>query len=153
MFVFVCTGWSNLSNVVRCQISASCFWTNRWNRETKTRGKGKRGFNTSGKGKTHLSFIKIWLDPSLVVPFHFCHALVWSSLHSCKRTLVSVVSHGYCTALLSSASTRKHCCGNIIFPQMFPCLPTLGNIVAETKFASQEKHTIQKRFCCRKNVS
>ena len=38
---------------------------------------------------------------------------------------------------------RKHCCGNIcdsfsMFPQMFPCLPTRGNIVAETKFASRE---------------
>ena len=25
-----------------------------------------------------------------------------------------------------------------MFPQMFPCLPTRGNIVAETKFASRE---------------
>jgi hypothetical protein len=25
-----------------------------------------------------------------------------------------------------------------MFPQMFPCFPTLGNIVAETKFASRE---------------
>ena len=44
---------------------------------------------------------------------------------------------------LFSRQSRKHCCGNIVaetlcFLPMFPCLPTSGNIVAETKFASKE---------------
>ena len=31
-----------------------------------------------------------------------------------------------------------------MFPQMFPCLPTRGNIVAETKFASREAKLFRK---------
>jgi hypothetical protein len=33
-----------------------------------------------------------------------------------------------------------------MFPQMFPCLPTGGNIVAETKFASREAKMFPTRF-------
>ena len=41
--------------------------------------------------------------------------------------------------------------GNIVaetlcFLSMFPCLPTWGKIVAETKFASQEAKIISKKF-------
>ena len=41
--------------------------------------------------------------------------------------------------------------GNIVaetlcFPSMFPCLPTSGKIVAETKFASQEAKMFPKEF-------
>jgi hypothetical protein len=31
-----------------------------------------------------------------------------------------------------------------MFPQMFPCLPTRGNIIAETKFASREAKMFPK---------
>jgi hypothetical protein len=33
-----------------------------------------------------------------------------------------------------------------MFPQMFPCLPTRGNIVAETKFASREAKMFSSKF-------
>ena len=33
-----------------------------------------------------------------------------------------------------------------MFPQMFPCLPTRGNIVAETKFASREANMFPSEF-------
>jgi hypothetical protein len=34
----------------------------------------------------------------------------------------------------------------LMFPQMFPCLPTRGNIVAETKFASREAKMFPTNF-------
>jgi hypothetical protein len=33
-----------------------------------------------------------------------------------------------------------------MFPQMFPCLPTRGNIAAETKFASREAKMFPTKF-------
>ena len=45
----------------------------------------------------------------------------------------------------------------LCFLSMFPCVPTSGNIVPETKFASHEEKNasqqIQKHFCCGNNVS
>ena len=52
--------------------------------------------------------------------------------------------------------------GNIVaetlcFLSMFPCLPTSGKFVAETKFATREaknvSQQIQKHFCCGNDVS
>ena len=63
----------------------------------------------------------------------------------------------FCVFNDSSQSTRAKKAnalgklGNIVaetlrFPSMFPCLPTWGNIVAETKFASQEATMFLNKF-------
>ena len=44
-------------------------------------------------------------------------------------------------SLLTSAVLAYQC-----FLPMFPCLPTSGNIVAETKFASQEAKMFPNKF-------
>ena len=47
---------------------------------------------------------------------------------------------------LSSRQTRKHCCGNIMFPVNVSLFSLSENIVAETKFASKEAKMFPNKF-------